>query len=415
MKILYVAWRNIMHNFLTSFLGMMLSAAGSAILCLVMLLSFQLDKQLVINSRGVDLVLGAKGSPLQLILNSIYHVDYPTGNIPLEEAKKVASNPVVKMAVPLSMGDNYQGFRIIGTDSNFLSLYQMEFSKGRWASKNFEAVIGAYVASEKKLGIGDRIVGAHGLSSSGDLHDDHPYTVVGILRKSNTIGDNIVLTNLSSVWHMHEHEDGHAHDDVGHSQEREGKPDEGTAHRLISLGDQSRQITSMLIQYKNPAAIAMFPKMVNQHTNMQAASPAIESARLFSIMGVGLDALQLLAIILMLMAVISVFIGLYNAFKDRKYELAVMRVMGGSGAQIFTMMIAEGTLITFLGVLPGIFLAHIAIYFISSVGPGNVLSASYIDIGELWIMAIGVVIGFIASFIPAIRAYSSAISKTLSK
>ncbi|QNL47982.1 ABC transporter permease [Olivibacter sp. SDN3] len=422
MNICYVAWRNIIHNFSTSLLGMLLSAVGTAILCLVMLLSVQMDKQLALSSKNIDLVLGAKGSPLQLILNSIYHVDYPTGNINFEEAQKVAANPMVKMAVPLSMGDNYQGFRIIGTDSSFLALYQMELREGRWVSKEFEAVIGAHVASEKKIGIGDRIVGAHGLSSNEDLHDDHPYTIVGILHKSNAVRDNLVLTNLSSVWHMHSHEHQHektdhthGHGTTQHRQKENGEHGEETVQSLVSLEDQSEQITSMLIQYKSPSAVAMFPRMVNQNTNMQAASPYIESARLFSIMGVGLNALQMLATILMFMAALSVFIGLYNAFKNRKYELAVMRVMGGSATEIFTMMIAEGILITFLGTLSGIILAHIASYFIASVGQDNVLSASYVDIFEFWLLLIGMMIGFIASLIPAFSAYTTAISTTLSE
>lgn len=427
MKIRYVAWRNIIHNFSTTSLGIALTAIGTGILCLAMLLSSQINTQLAINSKGVDLVLGAKGSPLQLILNSIYHIDHPTGNINFAEAQKVASNPMVKMAVPLSMGDNYQGFRIIGTDSSFLSLYKLELDEGRWVSKDFEAVIGAHIAAEKKISIGDRIFGSHGLSGSEDLHVDHPYTVTGILHKSKTVGDQLVLTNLSSVWHMHDHEQIHEeehaqetdhvyHDgDIRSDEEQESKQDENIVHRLIDLEDQSRQITSMLIQYKNPSAVAMFPRMVNQQTSMQAASPSIESARLFSIMGVGLDALQMLATVFMFMAALSVFIGLYNAFKNRKYELAVMRVMGGSGAELFTMMVTEGILITFLGALLGIFLSHIMIYFISSKGSANILSAGYLKIGELWILVIGMMIGFIASLIPAVRAYSTSISTTLSK
>jgi len=412
MNILLVAHKNITRNSLSSFLGALLSALGTAIFCLVLLLSSQLSKQLDANSKHIDLVVGAKGSPLQLILNSIYHVDYPTGNIPLEEAQKLTKSPLVKLAVPLSMGDNYQGFRIIGTDSSFLKLYGAAIASGKWWSKDFEVVIGFQVAQKKHLKIGDKIIGAHGLSNSNDLHADHPYTITGILEENNSVADQLVLTGLSSVWHMHEHEEHHHHEHKsGHNE-----PDEDhEVHSLIELTDHGKEITSMLIQYKNPTAIAMFPRMVNQTTEMQAASPAIESARLFSMLGIGLDTLMYLAYTLMLIAAISVFISLYHAFKSRKYELAVMRTMGASRHILFGIMVTEGIYITVVGSLTGVFLAHLATYFISRFGSNEMVSPWRFSGKEGWILPIGLALGFLAALIPAIKAYMTPISKTLSR
>jgi len=349
-------------------------------------------------------VVGAKGSPLQLILNSIYHIDYPTGNILLKDAEHIAKHPLVRLAVPLSMGDNYQGYRIIGTDSTFLSLYGASLGEGRWVNKDFEAVIGYQVAHTKKLRLGDRITGAHGLSNAADLHTDHPYTVSGILNKSENVVDRLVLTNLSSVWHMHEE---HPHDgeELGQNEVKS----------LVDVVHQDKEITSLLIQYKNPTAVALFPRMVNQTTNMQAASPAMESARLLSMMGIGMDTLTIFASVLMCMAAISVFISLYNAFTYRKYELALMRTMGASRIKLFLLMVTEGLYITLLGTVLGMLLAHVSLWFIDFYGSSEIIRPWQLQLEEIRVIWIGLAIGIIASLIPAIKAYTTSISKTLSR
>jgi len=454
MNILQIAWKNIRQNPATSILGILLTAFGTGILCVLLLTSHQIEEQLDNNSRGIDLVVGAKGSPIQLILSSIYHMDNPTGNISLAEANKLAANPMVKLAVPLSLGDNYRGHRIVGTDSTFLQLYGLELAEGRTWTEDFEAVIGAEVARKHGLKIGDEIHGSHGLSSEGHTHDEHFYTITGIFKPAHHIADRLVLTNLASVWRMHgdhaeeehdhEHDDDHGHHDHDHDvagvEEHEHHHGEDHDHEhaeehdhetappspvadgqlvksiMGDVGTGEREITSLLIQYRNPAAIGMFPRLVNQNTAMQAASPAIESARLFSLLGIGIDSLQILAYVIMLMAALSVFISLYNALKSRKYDLAIMRTLGASQGKLFGIVIAEGILLTFVGALFGIIIGHVAVYLISAStgGSATLLDAMTVLPQEGWLVAIGVGIGFVAAAIPAIKAYRTSISHTLS-
>ena len=150
---------------------------------------------------------------------------------------------------------------------------------------------------------------------------------------------------------------------------------------------------------------------------MQAASPAIESARLFSLLGVGIDSLEILAYIIMFMAAFSVFISLYNAFKSRKYDLAIMRTLGASRGKLFGIVIAEGILITFVGAVLGIFIGHLAMYLISvkAGNAGSLISAFQLSAEEGWLLAIGVFIGFVAAIIPAFKAYNTSISQTLAE
>lgn len=452
MTIFKIAWKNIIQNPATAILGVLLTAFGSAILCVLLLSSNQIENQLENNSRGIDLVVGAKGSPLQLILSSIYHMDNPTGNIPYADAKALAANPMVRLAVPLALGDNYKGHRIIGTDSTFLELYQLELAEGRLWREEFEAVIGAETARKQNLNIGDNIIGAHGLSGDGHVHDAHPYTITGILKPAGNVTDRLILSAIESVWSVHDirhteedHEDHHDHDhnhDHGkehpeqdttsvqemfesahkhhHGEAEDQQPEQEeevfVKSMMEGVKDKELEITSMLIQYRNPSAIAMFPRLVNQSTSMQAASPAFESTRLFSLLGVGIDALQQLAYIIMFMAALSIFVSLYNAFKSRKYDLAIMRTLGASRVKLFGIVIAEGVLLTFIGALMGLIIGHVALSLISrSTENSSVLDAVTIHPYEGWILLIGVAIGFIAAVIPAIKAYRTPLSKTLSE
>jgi len=424
MNTIKLAWQYIKQNRATAILGVLLAAFGSAILCILMLTSNQLENQLDHNSRGIDLVVGAKGSPTQLILSSIYHVDNPTGNIKMEEAERLATHPFVRLAVPLALGDNFKGHRIIGTDSTFLQIYNMAVDKGRLWQKDFEAVIGSDVASVQGLKIGDRFVGAHGLSEDGHIHGEHPFEVTGILEKSGRLTDRLILTSVGSVWAIHglPGED-EVHVEEGHVEE--GHVDSGETDSeepqfvksMVDTGPPEREITAMLIQYSNPAAIGQLPRMINQGTNMQAASPALESARLFSLLGVGIDSLQMLAYIIMFMAAFSVFISLYNAFKSRKYDLAIMRTLGASRGKLFGIVIVEGVMITVFGAMLGIVLGHLAMYMISlqAGNAGSLISAFQFEPQEAWLLAIGVLIGFVAAVIPAMKAYNTSISETLAE
>ena len=403
MTLFYLVRKNVRYNLSSCILSIMLCSFGIATLCLIVLFSTQLNEQLERKSRNIDLVVGAKGSPLQLILNSVYHVDNPTGNISLKEAYRLSKNPFVKVAVPIAMGDNYKGYRIIGTDSNFLKLYQARVASGRWFTADFEIVIGAAVAEKTGLHIGDKLTSAHGLSSNEDLHTAHPYLVVGILGDSKNIPDNLLLTNLTSIWHMHDHI------------EHENHPDEEDLHHVIATSEREEEITSLLIQYKNPAAIAVFPQMVNKETNLQAASPAIESSRIFNLLGIGFDALQILSYLLMLMAGGGIFISLLNNLKNRKYELAIMRTMGASRIKVFMLTITEGAYITFIGTIIGLLLAHIIFFLIITYSKNELINPFYYNEKEVLIAITGSLIGVAAALLPAIKSYSTQLSDTLAK
>ncbi|MBB5643887.1 ABC transporter permease [Pedobacter cryoconitis] len=408
MSPLKISWKSLWSKPLSSALNIMLIAFGTGILTILLLASTQIGEKLDNNAKDIDLVVGAKGSPLQLILSSIYYIDFPTGNIPLKEAQELARSPFVKKAVPLAQGDNYQGIRIVGTDSNFVSIYKLKTSTGKFWKADFEVTIGSTVAINQKLKIGDTFFGAHGLTGSSDIHKTHAYKVVGILAPQGNVTDNLILTNISSVWKMHEdHEKEEAaehHDHKNHRPDQTGHSDE-------------KEITALLIQYRSPMSVVMFPRMVNQSTNLQAASPAMESTRLFSLIGVGVDTLKWFAALIMLIAAISVFVNLYNSLKERSYDLAIMRTLGASRSQLFCIVIFEGILLTLAGTIIGMVLGHLVLQLIGNYQESSQarLSGFILLKDEIYLFVAGLAIGIFAAVIPALQAYRSNISKILSK
>ncbi len=152
---------------------------------LVLLMQFtrQSEERFLNGAEGIDLVVGAKGSPLQLVLSSVYHLDRPTGNIPLAELESLRRNPMVGSAIPLALGDQFDGFRIVGTETALLELYDARIVQGRLAESPLEVVIGAEVARDTGAGVGQRFIGSHGLADddAGPGHEATPFEVVGIL------------------------------------------------------------------------------------------------------------------------------------------------------------------------------------------------------------------------------------------
>lgn len=369
-----IAWKNIWFKPLNTLLSIILLTASVAIITLLILLQEQFEKKFNDNIEGIDLVLGAQGSPLQLILSSVYQVDAPTGNIDYTEAKTWMKNPMVKKAIPLAFGDNYRGYRIVGTTPDYLEKYGAKIEQGKIFQKNFEVVVGNTIAKKLNLKVGDKFFGSHGDAEEGEVHDEHAYIVTGITSPTGKVIDNLILCTIQSVWAMHDHshEDAgggaheHSHDEGdehthnhndevhvemaqeeavehhhedGHDHEHEEGETHNEAHNHDHdheghehdhdhddvqekvINEEGKEITAVLIEFKGPVGVAVWPRLIAMNTKMQAASPAIEINRLFSLFGIGLQALQYMAYGIMLISGISIFIALYNTLKERNMSL----------------------------------------------------------------------------------------------
>jgi putative ABC transport system permease protein len=382
------------------------------------------------DAAGIDLVVGgAKGSPLQLILSSVYHIDFPTGNIKMEEAQRISRSRLVKQVIPLAMGDNVQGLRILGTNHDYLDLYAVKFAAGKAWEKPFEVTLGAESAKILGLKLGDSFSGSHGISVGSHDHDQHAFTVTGILAPSGKVVDRLVLTSIESVWYTHDEEGGAEPIASEEGEEAnlavEEAPELGmdphlqaVAARGFPITDQDREVTTLLVRYRNPMAAIQLPRMINSGTSMQAASPAFEMSRLFELLGVGISLLQGLAIALVVIAGLSIFIALYNSLKERKYDLAILRTLGASRGQLVGLVFLEGISLTTLGAILGIGFGHGFLALVVALTSQEVVSLvdPWVFLPEEGlIFAYALAVGIVASLIPAWSAYQTSIAKQLTK
>jgi putative ABC transport system permease protein len=413
MSILSLVWNYLKSKPLNTVLNILLLALGIAVITVLLLFNKQLEEKISSNAKGIDLVVGAKGSPLQLILCNIFHIDFPTGNINLKEAEQISKSRLIKNAIPLALGDSYQSYRIVGTTKKYTELYKVELAQGDWSSKLMEVTVGATAAEGLKLSVGEKFESTHGLTKEGHAHEDQQFIVTGILKRTNTIVDNLIITSVESIWHVHEE---HAE---GETEPVKMDTSSFVPSKLIPThmaGDSTKEITSMLIQYRSPMAAIQLPRIINGQSSMQAASPAFETARLFTILGVGVDILAGFAYILIFISGLSIFIALYNSLKERRYDLAIMRSMGASRFKLFFSVLLEGSTLTFFGSIFGLLLSHSVLmlmaFFVEETQKAGITGMVFYS--EEWIILAGsLFLGILCALLPAIQAYRTDISKVL--
>lgn len=417
MNVLALVWSYLKAKPLNTVLNIVLLALGIAVITVLLLFNKQLEEKISSNAKGIDLVVGAKGSPLQLILCNIFHIDFPTGNINLKEAEQISRSRLIKKAVPLALGDSYQSYRIVGTTAEYIDLYHLELAQGEWWNHELETTIGANVSEGLKLKIGDTFQSTHGLVEGGSGHEEQKFIVKGILKRTNTVTDNLILTSVETVWHVHEHT---AADSAGHEEHNHAEHDSTfVASRVVpthEAGDSTKEVTSLLIQYRSPMAAIQLPRMINGESKLQAASPAFETARLFSILGVGVDILTGFAYVLIFISALSVFIALYNSLKERRYDLAIMRSMGASKAKLFVNVLLEGVTLTFLGSVFGLLLGHSLLVILGATVEETQKAGitGLVFYSTEWIILAGsLLLGIVCALIPALQAYRTDISKVL--
>ncbi len=421
MNLLRLSWKNIRHNPLGTLLSVALFALGIGLMVFLFLVQKQLDDNFKKNLAGIDLVVGAKGSPLQMILSSMYHIDAPTGNISLGAARPYMNpkHPFIKTAIPLSMGDSYRQYRIVGTTQDFIYLYDAGLAEGKIWQYNMEATIGANVARELGMKIGDTFSSSHGFADDEHAAHDHTeFKVVGILAPTGAVIDQLILTTTQSFWLVHEHapadEEHHDHDHAHHDHNHAP-----TMPPNLLDEPEEKEITSLLLQFKGRNFQALnLGRNINEKTDMQAASPAIEINRLYSLMGTGEQVLRMLAIVIIFVSGLSIFISLFSSLRERQYELSLMRVMGAGRGKLFALIILEGLLLAIIGYIIGLFLGHFAMQIMASTMEDaykySFSAWEFLPV-EWWLLIGALLIGFIASVIPAIRAASMDVALIMSE
>ena len=383
------------ERLLATLLNILLLALGIATIVALLLTLSQAEERMDRDAAGIDLVVGAKGSPLQLVLSSVFQVDIPTGNIPLAEAERIGAEPVVKRAIPLALGDSYRSFRIVGTNAAYLELYGAAIDTGRLWGKPMEVLVGAEVSARTGLKLGQQFAGTHGLAEGGGAHANQPFEVAGILKPTGAVIDRLILTRVESIWKVHAH----------------------AADHTANAGEE-KEITTLLIQYSTPLAAASFPRRVNAISGLQAAAPAMEIARLFTLLGFGVTALKLFATIMMLCAGLGIFIGLMNALDDRRADLALLRVLGATRGTVFLTILIQGFALGVAGVILGLVLGHAGAEWIgrtvAQVHRVQLTGLTWVN-AEFWVAGAALGLALAAGLFPAWRAYRDAVPELLDR
>ena len=449
MNILILSWKNIISKPLPSLLSMLLLAVGLSTAIILKLTEHQLTENINNTGKDVKLVIGAKGSRLQLVLSGVFQIDNPTGNINYGFYSLMKRNKMIKEMIPVSMGDSYKRKRIVGTNHDYIRLFSGKLKEGVLFEKPLEATIGNVVASELGLKVGDEFVGGHGMEEVLHSHDEYKYKVVGVLERSGSVLDNLILTPVQTVWIMHaghnddseytlegteeaahdEHE--HAHEEIledslpqkyeehnHHDHNHHEHAEVNLEELLANIDPKDREITAILFPNLSGNAKIGVLNNANNQPNMMAVDPAPEIALLKNKLTPFVSIIIAISWFITIIAMFSVFIGLLNSLRGRKYEIALMRVLGASKAKVLVSILFEGVILSVLGYLLCLVLSHAGMELI-----GNWMQNEYqyeftgwiFLNSELTYLLVAIAIGLVSALIPAYKGYNTDISETLSK
>ena len=449
-------------RFSSTILAVLLTTFGISISIILVQFENHIKNRLNNDGKKIDIVVGAKGSPLQIVLSSIYHIDLPTGNIPFSSLKTISEDPLVDKVIPLALGDNWKNNRIVGTTHEYIEHYGAKLDKGRNWQKVFEVVAGSSV----KINLNQKFSGSHGLVDSNDVHDHGEYRVVGILKPTGTVLDRLLLTSVKSVLqihgqdikdneqHNHEHDkheyekhehdkhehEKHEHDKHEHEKHKHDKHEhekheyqlDENKHKTDNHDHHSEhmddyvnnnqgfiepEITSLLITTKSPIANINLPRSINKESQLQAANPAFEITRLSTMLGLGSKSFKLLSIIIMLIAVLSIFTGLASNFENRLRNLAILRAIGYSKVRIFKIISLEGIIIVIFGIIIGLCSSFLVFNFlVDMIAPLNNSNAKFKFSFDIVIIIFLVFLaGICAAFFPAYKGSKVSVAKQLTQ
>jgi len=281
---------------------------------------------------GVDLVVGPKGSALDLVLCCALHVSDPRGLVSTKAAMATVQGPMVRAASPIALGDNIGGWRIVGATPAILDIYRAAFADGQAWTDKLQAVLGARAAQALHLKVGDSFVGVHGLVAGGEAHAHFPYRVVGILKPTGSVVDQLVLTDIETVRYIHEEQ---AKIEIA----EHGSTDEAL---VANLPDAA---TAIVASFRMPAAAAFLPRQIDATETLSAASPSLEIARLVSYARPLTTAVMALGLLLVAVAGIGAAIGLMATMNTRTRDLALLRALGAGPIHLALVAFAEAAII----------------------------------------------------------------------
>ncbi|HMQ70441.1 MAG TPA: ABC transporter permease [Ignavibacteria bacterium] len=420
MNILKIVFRNLKHRKLSSILTVISIMTGVALVISIMLIKQETEDAFNQTATGYEIIVGPKGSPLQLTLSTVYQIGNPIQNMPLSTYELLKNDKRVKLAIPYVLGDNFKNFRIVGTVPEIFTEFEYKkglnykFSEGTIFSQDLEAVIGSETSDRTGLKTGDYFMGSHGIESyeGSESHDEYKFKVAGVLEKTYTPVDRVIFVPMNAVWKIHSHE----------ADLRKAETDSSVhIHKDEISDDYEKTITAVLLKLKSPVYFDLLRRQINDNKyegiNAQAILPVFEIKQLFDIIGNINSILMIISYLVIFTGAISIFVSIYNSINERKREIAILRSLGAKRSYIFRTIILEGFFISLTGALAGIFTSHFLIYIfrnkISDLTGIQISGVAY-NAEELIILSGTVLLGILVSLLPAMKAYRTDVAENLS-
>jgi putative ABC transport system permease protein len=422
MSLWKVAWRSIRQRSLVSLLTVLSMGLGVALVVGVLVVYGVVDQSFHRGGEGYDLIVGAKGGKEQLVLNTVFYLSEPIGNIPYSFFEELSDGKYgrVESAVPICMGHTYQGFRVVGTVPEMFELkyrgdekYQFVEGRNFRAENHFEAVVGAIAASKTGTRVGESVQIVHGSSAGGRTHQEK-FKVVGILEPTGTPVDRAVFVNMLGFEQLHHEEGAEAEHPEQHT--TSGKPAKHAEHT-----GEPKEVTAILVCIHKEDAdrglTDIMAKLINNTKTAQAVVPLRVITELFeNVIGKLQWILLGMSVLTVIEAGIGIMVSIYNSMSDRRHEIAVMRALGASRVTVMLIILMESILLSLMGGVMGLLLGHGAIWLCSPMiadWTGVVIGLFQFQLPELILIPGLVLLASAVGYLPAMAAYRTDVAKSL--
>lgn len=416
MIVLRLAWQSLANRRLTAFLTILAIAFSVMLFLGVEKVRTGARQSFADTISGTDLIVGARSGALNLLLYSVFRIGNATNNITWKTYSEIAQAPDIDWIVPISLGDSHHGFRVMGTTQDYFKRYRyrrtkdLQFAEGKPFADLFDAVVGADVATQLGYKVGDRIIVAHGLGSTGFLlHDDKPFTVSGILAKTGTPVDRTVHVSLEAIEAIHV--------DWQSGARIPGQSVSAEDVRRMDL--QPKAITAALIGLKSRLAVFRLQRAINEYRAepLSAILPGATLQELWGLVGTAESALAAVSVMVVITALLGMVTMILTTLNERRREMAILRSVGARPVTILGLLVAEAALLIVLGLILGIVLLYAAMFalqpYIDEVY-GLYIEISPLKGSELVMLASIGLAGIVAGFLPALRAYRLSLADGMS-
>lgn len=403
----FIAVRSLKCNTLSTIITSFSIALACGLMMAVYAFKEQARDAFIMKDLGYDAVVGAKGSQLQLVLNSIYHLEQSPGNISWELYQSLKQNRMVKTAIPMAVGDNYYGYRIVGTTGEIFTHEEnaIALSKGKlFDESKSQALVGSIVAEKTGLKVGDKIKPYHGLTFNPEEMHDNEFEIVGILENTNTPNDRVIWIPINSFYRM----DGHV---------LRGSGNDFEAKYQKEIPDEHKEVSAVLVEFRSPLLAQRIAAQINRGTQATIAYPvATVMLDLFDKVGWVHKVLEMVTWLIMLVAAATVLVSIYNTLNDRRREFAILRSLGAPGSNLVNIILSQAFILSLLGVAGG-FVFYGTILTVA----GQIIRAQtgvLIEIFRfshiLWFGPVTMILmSLFVALIPAFKAYKTDVAENL--